>query len=91
MLHGMRGDDDIMKSKRRYFEVKPIWKKYPSARYYYLLGGRGTGKTYPVIKKCIEDYLDGKAFLLMFGGEKKALQLSICQTRLARITTGYQS
>ena len=49
-----------MKKSRRYFEVKPIRKKYASARYYYLLGGRGTGKTFPTVKECIQDFLRGK-------------------------------
>lgn len=61
------------KSKRRYFEVKPILKKYPSARYYHLLGGRGTGKTYPVIKKCIEDYLDGKGVFAYVRRRKESI------------------
>ena len=46
--------------KKRYFEVKPIRKKYPKARYYYILGGRGCGKTYPVLKECLDDYFAGK-------------------------------
>ena len=45
---------------RRHFEIMPVIEKYPSARYYYVLGGRGTGKTYPVIEKCIDDFLDGR-------------------------------
>lgn len=48
------------KTKKRYFEVKPIRKKYPNARYYYILGGRGCGKTYPVLKECLDDYFAGK-------------------------------
>lgn len=48
------------KSKARYFEVSPIRKKYPKARYYFLLGGRGTGKTYPVIAEAITDAIKGK-------------------------------
>lgn len=47
-------------TERRYQEVEPILKKYPKARYYFLLGGRGTGKTFPVIRKCIKDNIDGK-------------------------------
>lgn len=47
-------------SKPRYFEVKPLLKKYPKARYYYILGGRGTGKTYPVVDLAIEDAIQGK-------------------------------
>ena len=46
--------------KTRYFEVKPILKKYPKARYYFILGGRGTGKTYPVIAQAIEDSIKGR-------------------------------
>ena len=49
-----------MKTVKRYFEVKPIRKKYPKARYYYILGGRGCGKTYPVLKECLDDYFAGK-------------------------------
>ena len=48
------------KPKKRYFEVEPIRKKYPKARYYYILGGRGCGKTYPVLKECLNDYFAGK-------------------------------
>lgn len=48
------------KNKRRYFEVDPIHKKYPRARYYFILGGRGTGKTFPVVRKSIKDAVDGK-------------------------------
>lgn len=45
---------------RRYFEIMPVVEKYPSARYYYILGGRGTGKTYPVIEKCVDDFIEGR-------------------------------
>lgn len=62
------------KSKRRYFEVIPIQKKYPKARYYYILGGRGTGKTYPVIQKCIEDYFDGKGVFAYVRRYKEAIK-----------------
>lgn len=48
------------KTKPRYFEVKPLLKKYPKARYYFVLGGRGTGKTYPVIAEAITDAIKGK-------------------------------
>lgn len=46
--------------KKRYFELEPVLKKYPKARYYYILGGRGCGKTYPVIRQAIRDYFAGK-------------------------------
>ena len=47
-------------TESRYFEIKPILKKYPKARYYYILGGRGTGKTYPVVQQAITDAIQGK-------------------------------
>ena len=47
-------------TKPRYFEVKPLLKKYPKARYYFILGGRGTGKTYPVVAEAITDAIKGK-------------------------------
>ena len=49
-----------MAKKKRYFEVKPIVEKYPDARYYFILGGRGTGKTYPCIRLALEDAINGK-------------------------------
>ena len=48
------------KSGSTYFEVEPLLKKYPKARYFFLLGARGTGKTFPTIKKAIQDAIDGK-------------------------------
>lgn len=48
------------KKKRRYFEVDPIQKKFPRARYYFILGGRGTGKTFPVMRRSIQDAVDSK-------------------------------
>lgn len=57
----------------RYFEIKPILDKYPSARYYFLLGGRSTGKTYPTIKKAIEDALDGKGLFAYVRRHKESL------------------
>ena len=58
---------------RRYFEVKPLIKKYPKSRYYYILGGRGTGKTYPVMQKCIDDFFDGKGVFAYVRRYKDAL------------------
>lgn len=57
----------------RYFDVKPLKQKYPSARYYYLLGGRGCGKTYPVITNCIEDYFKGKGVFAYIRRYKESL------------------
>lgn len=49
----------MAKSTKRYFEIDSTLKNYPSARYYFLLGARGCGKTYPVMKKAIKDAIDG--------------------------------
>ena len=58
---------------RRYFEIEPVLKKYPKARYYYILGGRGTGKTYPVLKKCIADYWAGAGVFAYVRRRKEAI------------------
>lgn len=58
----------------RYFEIKPILEKYPAARYYFLLGGRSTGKTYPTIKNAISDALDGKGLFAYVRRHKESLQ-----------------
>lgn len=65
-----------MKKSRRYFEVKPLLKKYPKARYYYILGGRGTGKTYPVMQKCLSDFFDGKGVFAYVRRYKESLSMS---------------
>lgn len=59
--------------KGRHFEVIPLLKKYPKARYYSILGARGCGKTYPVIKRCIEDYFDGKGVFAYIRRRKEAI------------------
>ena len=61
------------KSKSRYFEVKPLLKKYPKARYYFILGGRGTGKTYPVIAEAITDAIQGKGLFAYVRRHKESL------------------
>ena len=60
--------------ERRYNEVEPLLKKYPKARYYFILGGRGTGKTYPVIKKAIQDAIDGKGVFAYLRRYKDSLK-----------------
>lgn len=62
-------------SKPRYFEVTPLLKKYPKARYYYILGGRGTGKTYPVIKQAITDAITGKGKFAYIRRHKESLTM----------------
>lgn len=47
-------------NKRRYWEIDPLYEKYPNARYFFIVGGRSTGKTYPTIKRAIMDAIDGK-------------------------------
>lgn len=61
------------KKSRRYLEVAPIKKKYPKCRYYFLLGGRGTGKTFPTIKEAIKDSLDGKGVFAYIRRYKESL------------------
>lgn len=61
-------------SERRYFEVTPLRKKYPKARYYFLLGGRGTGKTFPTLRECIKDNLDGKGVFAYVRRYKESLR-----------------
>lgn len=42
------------------FDTAILLKMFPKARYYFILGGRGWGKTYPTIKLSIEDALAEK-------------------------------
>ena len=46
--------------KTRYFETETLIKKYPKARYYYILGGRSAGKTFPTVRKAIKEAIEGK-------------------------------
>lgn len=48
------------KSTIKHFEVIPLLKKFPKCRYYFIIGARGIGKTYPVIRQCLKDAIDGK-------------------------------
>lgn len=57
----------------RFFEVKPLLKKYPKTRYYFILGGRSTGKTYPVIAQSIEDSIKGKGKFAYIRRHKESL------------------
>lgn len=61
-------------SKSRYFEVAPLLKKYPFARYYYILGGRSTGKTYPTVKNALTDAIKGKGLFAYVRRYKESLQ-----------------
>lgn len=61
------------KSKAKHFEVVPLVNKYKNARYFYILGERGCGKTFPVIRKCIDDYFDGKGVFAYIRRYKESL------------------
>lgn len=63
----------VMTMSNRYFEINPILKKYPHARYYFLLGGRGTGKTFPVTRRAIKDAIDGKGLFAYVRRHKESL------------------
>lgn len=63
----------IKSTKPRYFEVKPLIKKYSKARYYFVLGGRGTGKTYPVIREAITNAIQGKGKFAYVRRRKESL------------------
>lgn len=60
--------------KSHYFEVAPLLKKYPHARYYYILGGRSTGKTYPTVRNAIKDAIKGKGLFAYIRRHKESLQ-----------------
>ena len=47
-------------SHKRWFECRDLLEKYPDARYYFILAGRSTGKTYSVMKQSIQDSIMGK-------------------------------
>ena len=66
-----------------FFELTPILERYPDARYYFLLGGRGTGKTYPAVEQAIKDAIDGKgAFAYV-----RRLKESICEADMRDLTS----
>ena len=70
---------DAVEVKKEYFEVTPLLEKYPKAKYYFLLGSRGCGKTYPVMKKCVIDFLDGKGVFGYVRRHKESLKTSDMQ------------
>ena len=45
---------------KKYFEVKDLLSQFPDSRYYFILGGRSTGKTYSVTEQSVDDAIDGK-------------------------------
>lgn len=61
------------KKKNAHFEIKPILRKFPKARYYFLLGARSCGKTYPCIKKAIEDAVAGRGVFAYIRRRKESI------------------
>lgn len=41
------------------FDTEILLKLYPDARYYFILGGRGWGKTYPTLRLSVKDAING--------------------------------
>lgn len=41
------------------FDVRKLVKAFPDARYYFIVGKRGCGKTWSTMRKCVEDVIDG--------------------------------
>lgn len=66
-----------------HFEVDPLLKKYPNARYYFLLGARSAGKTYPTLKRAIMDAIDGKGVFAYVRRYKESIADSKIQDLLA--------
>lgn len=59
--------------KDYHFKVEPLIKKYPKARYYFLLGARSCGKTYPTIQRAIKDAIDGKGVFVYVRRYKESI------------------
>lgn len=63
-------------SKHNYFEVKPLLETFPDARYYFLLGGRATGKTFPTMKEAAQNAIDGNGAFVYVRRYKESLSES---------------
>lgn len=48
------------KNDNRYWQADKLLKEKPKARYYFILSGRSTGKTYGVLRNAIRDQWKGK-------------------------------
>lgn len=69
--------------KSRFFEVDPLLKKYPKARYFFLLGGRGRGKTFPTVRRAIMDAIDGKGVFAYVRRYKETLTDAVLRDLMA--------
>ena len=67
-----------MAKPKKYFDIKDLITQFPKTRYFFILGGRSTGKTYSVLKQSIDDAIDGKG---MFAYVRRYKD-SISQTQL---------
>lgn len=65
--------------RKKFFEVRPLLRKFPKARYFFLLGGRGTGKTFPVTKEAIKDSIDGHGAFAYVRRYKESLTDTVLQ------------
>lgn len=48
----------IMGKKSKYYDIRHLFKKYPSAQYYVVYGERSNGKTYSSLDYCLEKYFN---------------------------------
>lgn len=65
------------------FDTRILLKLYPDARYYFILGGRGWGKTYPTLKLSLEDALDKKGAFAYIRRYKESIGDSFIQDLMA--------
>lgn len=65
------------------FDTKILLKMYPNARYYFILGGRGWGKTYPTLKLSLEDALDKKGAFAYVRRYKESISDTFIQDLMA--------
>lgn len=65
-----------MADESRYFEIDPVIEEYPDIKYFFILGGRSCGKTYPVIKRAIMDSIDGNGMFCYVRRYKDSLAQS---------------
>lgn len=65
------------------FDTAILLKMFPKARYYFILGGRGWGKTYPTIKLSIEDAMDGKGAFAYIRRYKESITDTFIQDLMA--------
>ena len=65
------------------FDTGILLKMFPDARYYFVLGGRGWGKTYPTIRLAIDDAMDGKGVFAYVRRYKESISDTFIQDLMA--------